>query len=428
MAGRNRIRVVVTGVGVVSPIGTGNDNFWDSLIHNRSGIDFLQSVPSDGLPSAFGAEVRDFNPANFLRDKKFVKVMTRAIQLGVASSNLAVKDSRVLPGTVDPWRFGVVYGCGRMTCHPSELAAAVEVCKSEGGVDISKWGQKALNEIAPLWLLRQLPNMPASHVSIDHNACGPNNTITCRDASALLALSEAARVIEADRADCMIVGACSSNIHPVDIAKFHSFEGLSRRSDDPARACRPFDFEREGAVVGEGAASFMVESYEHAVARGAEIYAEILGTGAGCDGFGVANEASGLGLVRAMEAALRQSGVRPDELGHINAQGKSTQPDDIVEARAYHRVLGDYVMNVPVTALKSYVGHFDAGAGAVELAGTLLSLKNGYVPATLNYEIPDPRCGLNVVRGEAARLKNRTAVTVNRTAMGQSAAAVLRAL
>lgn len=428
MAGRSRIRVVVTGVGVVSPIGIGNDNFWDSLIHSRSGIDFLQSVPSDGLPSAFGAEVRDFNPANFLRDKKFVKVMTRAIQLGVASSNLAVKDSGVVSGTVDPDRFGVVYGCGRMTCHPSELAAAVEVCRSEGGVDISKWGQKALKEIAPLWLLRQLPNMPASHVSIDHNARGPNNTITCRDASALLALSEAARVIEADRADCMIVGACSSNIHPVDIAKFHSFEGLSRRSDDPTRACRPFDFEREGAVVGEGAASFMVESYDHAVARGAEIYAEILGTGAGCDGNGAANEASGLGLVRAMEAALRQSGVRPDELGHINAQGKSTQPDDIVEARAYHRVLGDYVMNIPVTALKSYVGHFDAGAGAVELAGTLLSLKNGYVPATLNYEIPDPRCGLNIVRGEAARLRNRTAVTVNRTAMGQSAAAVLRAI
>jgi len=428
MAGRNRIRVVVTGVGVVSPIGIGKDNFWDSLVHNRSGIDFLHSLPADGLPSAFGAEVRDFNPGDYLREKKFLKVMSRAVQLGVSSSNLAVKDSGMMPGMVDPCRFGVVYGAGRMTCHPSELAAAVEACRSEGGVDINKWGQEALNEVAPLWLLRQMPNMPASHVSIDHNACGPNNTITSRDASALLALSEAVRVIEADRADCMIVGACSSNIHPVDIAKFHSFEGLSRRSDDPKRACRPFDFEREGAVVGEGAASFMVESYEHAVARGAEIYAEILGTGAGCDGQGAANQAAGLGLVRAMEAALRQSGVRPDELGHINAQGKSTQPDDIVEARAYHRVLGDYVMNIPVTALKSYVGHFDAGAGAVELAGTLLSIKNGYVPATLNYEIPDPRCGLNVVRGEAARVRNRTAVTVNRTAMGQSAAAVLRAI
>jgi 3-oxoacyl-[acyl-carrier-protein] synthase II len=226
----------------------------------------------------------------------------------------------------------------------------------------------------------------------------------------------------------MIVGACSSNIHPVDIAKFHRFEGLSRRNDDPSRACRPFDFERDGTVVGEGAASFVVESYEHAVRRGANIYAEVLGVGAGCDGKGQANESAGLGLVRAMQSAIDGAGISASELGHINAQGKSTQPDDIVEARAYHRVFGDLALKIPVTALKSYVGHFDAGAGAVELAGTLLSLKNGYIPATLNYEIPDPRCRLNVARGEATRLSNRTAITVNRTAMGQSAAAVLRAI
>ena len=428
MAGRTEIRVVVTGVGVVSPIGIGNDRFWDSLVSNRTGIDFLQSMPTDGLPSAFGAEVRDFDPIDFLRHKKFAKAMCRDIQLGVASSNLAVKDAGVVPGVVDPDRFGVVFGAGRMTCHPAELAAAVEACRSEGGFDLDKWGPEALGSIAPLWLLRQMPNMPASHVSIDHNACGPNNTITCRDASALLALSEAVRVIEAGRADAMIVGACSSNIHPVDIAKFHSFEGLSRRSDDPTRACRPFDFERDGTVVGEGAASFIVESYEHAVRRGADIYAEVLGTGSGCDGKGAANESAGVGLVRAMESAIGRAGIRPGELGHINAQGKSTQSDDIVESRAYHRVFGDVVMRIPVTAMKSYMGHFDAGAGAVELAGTLLSLKNGYIPATLNYEIPDPRCRLNVARGEATRMRTRTAITVNRTAMGQSAAAVLRAL
>jgi 3-oxoacyl-[acyl-carrier-protein] synthase II len=428
MAGRSGIRVVVTGVGVVSPIGIGNDRFWDSLVHNRTGIDFLQSVPTDGLPSAFGAEVRDFNPVEYLRDRKFVKVMCRDIQLGVASSSLAVRDARVHPGTIDPHRFGVVFGAGRMTCHPSELAEVVRACRTEKGFDPERWGTESLASIAPLWLLRQMPNMSASHVSIDHNACGPNNTITCRDASALLALAEAVRVIQAGRADAMIVGAGSSNIHPVDIAKFHSFEGLSRRSDDPSRACRPFDFERDGTVVGEGAASFVVESYEHAVRRGAQIYAEVLGTGSGCDGKGPANESGGVGLVRAMQSALTTSGIRADELGHINAQGKSTQSDDIVESRAYHRVFGDVVMRIPVTALKSYVGHFDAGAGAVELAGTLLSLKNGYVPATLNYEIPDPRCRLNVARGEASRMSTRTAITVNRTAMGQSAAAVLRAI
>ncbi|MCA9067162.1 MAG: beta-ketoacyl-[acyl-carrier-protein] synthase family protein, partial [Planctomycetaceae bacterium] len=185
-------------------------------------------------------------------------------------------------------------------------------------------------------------------------ACGPNNTITCRDASALLALSEAVGVIRSGRADVMIVGACSSNIHPVDIAKFHRFEGLSQRDDSPSRVCRPFDFERDGAVVGEGAATFVVERYEHAKRRGAEIYAEILGIGAGCDGKGYSNESGGLGLVRAIESSFRQAGIQPSDVGHINAHGKSTQPDDIVESRAYHRSLGDCILKVPVTAMKSF--------------------------------------------------------------------------
>ncbi len=428
MSGQKQPRVVVTGVGVVSPIGIGNERFWQSLYASRTGIDFLKSIPTAGLPSAIGAEVSDFVPEDHLSDRKFVKVMCRDIQLGVASSSLAVRDSGIQPGDIDPFRLGVVFGAGRMTCHPQELAAIAEACRTESGFDPAAWGREAVNNIAPLWLLRQLPNMPASHVSIDHNARGPNNTITCRDASALLALAEAVQVIQAGRADAMIVGSGSSNIHPVDMAKFHSFEGLSRRSDDPSRVCRPFDFERDGTVVGEGAASFIVESYEHAVRRGADIYAEVIGTGAGCDGRGEANESSAIGLVRAMQSAISQAGISPAELGHINAQGKSTQPDDIVESRAYHRVFGDLASRIPVTALKSYVGHFDAGAGAVELAGTLLSLRHGYVPATLNYEIPDPRCRLNVARGEAQKLSNRTAISVNRTFMGQSAAAVLRAI
>lgn len=429
MAGRDGIRAVVTGVGVVSPIGIGNDRFWDSLIDNRSGIDYLQSITADDLPSPFAAEVRDFNPAELLRDRKFIKVMSRDIQLGVASAHLAMSDTGLESGDIDPYRMGVVYGAGRMTTHPQELFAGVDASLDETErFSMTRWGEGGMGRVAPLWLLKQLPNMPACHISIDHDARGPNNTITSRDASALLALSEAVGAIQSGRVDAMIVGACSSNIHPVDIAKFHRFEGLSRRTDDPARACRPFDFERDGAVVGEGAATFVVESYEHARRRGAEIYAEILGIGAGCDGHGYANESSGMGLVRAIRKSVDQAGIRPEELGHINAQGKSTQPDDIVESRAYHRALGDCVLKVPVTAMKSFVGHFDAGAGAVELAGTLMSLKSGQVPATLNYEIPDPRCRLNVVKDGPQKLQTGTALTVNRTAMGQSAAAILRAV
>ena len=429
MAGRDGSRVVVTGIGVVSPIGVGIDRFWDSLKNNRSGIDYLRSFETDDLPSPFAAEVRDFSAGELLRDRKFLKVMSRDMQLGVGSATLAMQDSGLRDGDVDPYRLGVVYGAGRMTSHPSELVDAVEASRDDqASFSMTRWGEGGMGRIAPLWLLRQLPNMPACHISIDHNARGPNNTITCRDASALLALSEAVRAIESGRVDAMIVGACSSNIHPVDIAKFHRFEGLSRRNDDPSRACRPFDFERDGAVVGEGAATFVVESFEHAKRRGADIYAEILGVGAGSDGKGYPNASVGLGLVRAIQATLRRAGIRPEELGHINAQGKSTQPDDIVESRAYYRALGDCVLKVPVTAMKSFVGHFDAGAGAVELAGTLLSLKHGEVPATLNYEIPDPRCRLNVVQGGPQKLGTRTALTVNRAAMGQSAAAVLRAL
>ena len=428
MAGHDRARIVVTGLGVVSPVGIGKDAFWRSLKSNRSGIDFL-SIPHEGLPSAFGAEVSDFDPVTHLRDRKFLKVMSRDMQLGVASSRLAVADSGLKDGDIDPLRLGVDFGAGRMTTHPDELSDAVEACRDQpGDLNMTRWGEDGMGQIAPLWLLRQLPNMPACHVSIDHNAQGPNNTITSRDASALLALSEAVRVIEANRADAMIVGACSSNIHPVDIAKFHRFEGLSQRNDDPARACRPFDFERDGAVVGEGAATFVVERYEHAVRRGADIYAEVIGIGAGCDGRGSANESAGLGLVRAIESGLRRAGLRPDEIGHVNAQGKSTQTDDIVESRAYRRALGDSVSRIPVTAMKSFIGHFDAGAGAVELAGTLLALRHGEVPATLNYEVPDPRCPINVVQDGPLAIRNRTAISVNRTARGQSAAAVLRAI
>jgi len=416
-------------LGVVTPIGIGRETFWDNLAAGRCGIDYLRGFPTDNLPSKLAAEINDFDPLDFVTQKKFLKVMSRDIQLGVSAASIAMSDAGLHAGDVDPYRLGVEFGAGRIATAPDELAAAVAHCSGESTpFQFTRWGEDGIGSIAPLWLLRQLPNMPACHVSIEYNACGPNNTITSRDASALLALSEAVGVIQRGAADCMIVGACSSNIDPVDIAKLSLYEGLSRRDDDPHRACRPFDFERDGAIVGEGAATFIVEEYSHAVRRGADIYAEVLGVAGGCDGTGYSNGAGGTGLVRAIGSALAQSGLRPDELGHINAHGKSTQRDDLVEARAYHRALGDAAESIPVTAMKSYFGHFDAGSGAVELAGSLLALRHGEVPATLSYEIPDPRCRLNIVHGGPMRQNLRTALSVNRTAVGQSAAAVIRAL
>jgi 3-oxoacyl-[acyl-carrier-protein] synthase II len=428
-AGDKPIRTVVTGVGVVSPIGNGNDAFWDSLMQGRSGIGYLRAFPSDDLPTKLAAQIHDFDPDQFIRNHKMLKVMSRDIQLGVAAASLAMDDAELSQGWINPDRLGVSFGAGRISTTPQELADAAAVCTGENNeFDYSRWGSAAIDEISPLWLLRQLPNMPACHISIEFDARGPNNTITCRESSALLALAEAVGVIQRGAADCMIVGASSSNIDPVDIAKLSLFDGLSRRADEPHRACRPFDYDRDGTIVGEGAAAFVVERYSYAVRRRAKIYAEVLGVGSGCDGAALSEGAGGAGLVRSIRSAMRQAGIRPIDLGHINAHGKSTQRDDLVEARGLHYAFNSDVEKIPVTALKSYFGHFDAGSGAVELAGSLLALERGWLPMTLNYETPDPRCRLRVVQREPLRLRKHAALTVNRTAMGQSAAAVIRAV
>ncbi|QDT37369.1 beta-ketoacyl-[acyl-carrier-protein] synthase family protein [Stratiformator vulcanicus] len=424
-------RVVVSGIGVVSPIGIGVDAFWDSLAAGRSGIGYLSAFATEHLPTRLAAEVKDFDPLRLIPEKrKYLKVMSRDVQLGVAAATLAMEEAELVKGDVDPARLGVVFGAGRMSPDPSGLFRAVSACRANGSdeLDLSRFGSEGLAEIEPLWLISQLPNMAACHVSIDYDAQGPNNTITCREASALLALEESVHAIRRGRADVMIVGGCGSAIHPVDIAKLSLYDSLSRRSDDPAHACRPFDFERDGTIVGESAAAFVVEDYEHARARGADIFGEILGVGSGCDGKGFANGASGMGLVRAINSAIRQAQIGPKDLGHINAHGKSTQRDDLVEARAYHRALGDSADVLPLTALKSYFGHCDSGSGAVELAGSLLAMRHGALPRTLNYDTPDPRCRLNVVHDEPYRLRTSAALTANRTSSGQSVAAVVRAV
>ena len=218
---------------------------------------------------------------------------------------------------------------------------SAQLCAGES-FEVTRWGEDFMGQITPLWMLRQLPNMPACHISIEHNAQGPNNTITSQDSSALLALSEAMRWIKRGAVDCMVVGACTSNINPVDLSRKNLIDLLSR-DEDPKRACRPFDRDRNGTILGEGAAAFVVENYEHAVRRGADIYAEVIGLGAGCDGHTLSDttQQNDTGLVRAIESAMKQANLMPRELGHINAHGKSTKIDDQVEARAYHRLFGD---------------------------------------------------------------------------------------
>jgi 3-oxoacyl-[acyl-carrier-protein] synthase II len=423
----NLPRVVITGVGVISAVGIGNDAFWRNLIGGCSGIGFLRAFPNEHLPCRLAAEIDGFEPRRYLRQRKLLKIMSRDIQLGVSAAALAVEDARLVRGSIDPERLGVVYGAGSISSTPQELIDAAAFCARDDAFNFDLFGEDCLSQISPLWLLPQLPNMPACHVSIEHDARGPNNTITSREASALLALSEAVSTIQRGAADCMIVGACGSDVHPVDIARLSLIENHTR-GEDPTRACRPFDIHRDGCIPGEGAAAFLVENYDFASRRGAEIYAEVLAVAGGSDGWGYQNGTGGTGLVRAIQAVLRQAGIAPHEIGHINADGKATRRDDLVESRAYHRALGAAAETIPVTGLKSYFGTFDAGTGAVELAGSLLALRHGSVPRTLNCEHPDPECRLNVIHEEPLTPKNLTALSVNRTAIGQSAAAIVRAM
>lgn len=427
MADKKTPNIVITGVGVVSPVGIGNDRFWDNLVAGRSGIGPLQSLSGSGLPCKLAAEIKDFDPLQYVYEKKFLKVMSRDIQLGVSAASLAMKDAGFTSGQIDPDRLGVEFGAGHISFTPDELAeAARDFADPSQREGYTRWGEDTLGKIAPLWMLRQLPNMPACHVAIEHDARGPNNTITSADSSMVLALQEAMRCIQRGHADVMIVGACSSNIHPVDIARISLYDNLSTQSD-PQTGCRPFDRDRDGTIVGEGSGVFVIESYEHAVARGADIYCEVLAVGSGCDGRGYENGSGGRGLTNAMNAAMSRAGISLNDVGHINAHGKSTRRDDYVEARAYHNTFGQDAEKIPVTALKSYFGNFEAGSGAVELAGSVLALRHGILPATLNYKNPDPNCRLNVVR-EPQPLKAPVAISVNRTTMGQSAAAILRAV
>jgi 3-oxoacyl-[acyl-carrier-protein] synthase II len=417
-------RAVLTGVGVVSPIGLDLASFWDSLSQGRSGIKAIQSFDTAGLPVHFGGEVVGFDPNAYIpkKERRSLKVMARTIQLAVAAAQLAVTDSGIDKGKLDPLRFGVEFGAGLIASELPELGPAARLSANcqPGVVDLGKWGGEGMEVMPPLWMLKYLPNMLACHVSILHNAQGPNNSITQTEVSSLLALGEAYRIIGRNQADVFLVGGADSKINPLSLVRQSLFEPLSRRNDCPQAASRPFDGLRDGLVLGEGSAVFLLEELEHARARGARIYAELVGFGASFD-----RDRSGPGLARAIRAALAEARLEPEAIDHINAQGFSTVAEDAWEARGIHEVFGRCAEPVPVFAAKSYFGNLGAGGGTTELAASLLALGHGQLPATLNYEHPDPACPV-AVAAESRPVRHKHFLKISFTEMGQCAAVVCR--
>lgn len=424
-------QVVITGIGVVSPIGIGLDDFWNSLRTATSGVraapNFLAAPPKGRI----AGEVLEFNPLHYTttrEQKKAVRVMCREIQFGFAAATMALANAGIKEGDVNPERLGVEFGANLMLSPPEDLSEANAACHNPetGEFTYARWGDAGLSAMFPLWLLKYLPNMPACHIGIAADARGPNNSITLDEASANLVIGEALRVIARGHADVMITGSTGTRIHTLKSTHAVLWDKLQIADDDnPAHACRPFDRTRTGQVIGEGAAVLILENIDHAKARGAKVFGRILGAGSSCVCSNTKRGDTRRSLVLAMQAALKDARLTPGDIGHINAHGLGSIESDLYEAQAIHDVFGKYGSKVPVTAFKSFVGNSAAGCGSVEIAASVVGLMHGVIPPTLNYRNPDPECNLNVVAGDPLPTNNHIFLKLNVTRMGQASAVIV---
>jgi 3-oxoacyl-[acyl-carrier-protein] synthase II len=428
-------RVVIAGIGLISPLGNTPESLWDALSSGRSGVAPLQAFPSKYLPTKFAAEARDFSgsiddfgPLESEKKKsirKGLKLMCRESQMGVAAAQRALSDSGLgETGALDPDRTGVVFGTDYMLTMPEDFASGIQRCLGEDGIfDFTRWAADGMPQVTPLWLLKYLPNMPASHVAIYNDLRGPNNSLTLREAASNAAVGEAFRTIVRGSADVMVAGATGTRVHPMKTVHAITQEEVAGNGVDPTRASRPFDLNRSGMVLGEGAGAVILEELEHARARGARIYAEVLGaaSGSAINRQGVADRK--LVLTNVMAAAIKDSGLKPQDIGHVHAHGLSTHSCDEEEAAAVQAVFGGSSAQPPITAAKSYFGNLGAASGLVELIASVLALDNGKLFKVLNLETPDPRCELSLA-GEGS-VAGRSCLNVNVTPQGQASAVVI---
>ena len=411
--------VVITGVGPVAPIGIGRDPFWQALCAGESGIRPIEVFNGEPSPFPYGGEVVDFEGKKYVKPRKSIKVMSREIQLGFASAGLAISDANLDTESLDRDRLGVVLGGDMMFGDLDEYKLAVKNCIVDGKFSYDMWGDQMMSDMYPLWMLKYLPNMAACHIGISVDARGPNNSIVQDETSSLSAMIEAATIIQRGHADVMISGGMGTLVNLTRMV--YRGKGEISANLSSLNACRPFDAKRDGMLMGEGAGSLILESREHAEARGANI----LATMAGWYNCFIGNPDGTCDLTKAVSTSitesLRAADIGADQLSHLNANGLSDIQCDALEAKGIQQAAGD----VPVLALKSRFGNLCTGTGAVEAIGTILSLQHQQIPATLNYEEPDPECPVNVVT-ELTESSQSYALTINQTRYGNAVAIVLR--
>jgi 3-oxoacyl-[acyl-carrier-protein] synthase II len=413
--------VVVTGLGVVCPLGVGTEAYWAALEAGHSGIDWIPEVRGENLPFRYSGRIKDFDPKQFVQPRKTIKVMCQEIQTAYAAAGMAMQQAGLAKGDIEPERLGVVLGSEMLFGDIEELREVYRHCASDGQFLAERWGDFAFKDLFPLWMLKYLPNMAACHISIAHDARGPNNSIVVGGVSSLLAISEAAAVIERGHADAMLAGG-SGSLASFSCLPFRGWSHLSKWQGEPAAASRPFDIERSGIVPGEGAGVLLLEAREHAERRGANILARIAGCASRFEAPATTwSRRSGRAIAQSIRAALAAAKLQPAEIGHVNAHGESSREQDRLEAEAIRKTLGD----VPVTALKSYFGDLAAGSGAVELIGSILALVHGHVPPTRNVAVADPACPIHLICGEWQTVDQPAAMALNQSNTGQAAAVVI---
>jgi 3-oxoacyl-[acyl-carrier-protein] synthase II len=383
-------RVVITGLGVISAIGSGKEAFWESLRAGRCGIRQVDKFDPSPYPTQFAAQLNGFDFTQYI-DAKWSRRMDLTSQMAVAASKMAVKDAHLDLDKENRERVGVVVGTA-MAGHAFILEQA-DVYRSKGPMKIN-----------PFTALTVFPDAPASFISIDLGLYGPSFSLATACSSALDAVGYAFNAIRKKELDVILMGGAEATVFPQAFSAFCMLRAMSQRNDDPERACRPFDKERDGFVLGEGAGMLVIEDLEHAKRRDAHIYAEIAGFGMTCDAYHMtAPEPSGRQASRAIQIALQDAGIKPTDIDYVNAHGTSTPLNDKTETLVLKQVFGPHAYQVPVSATKSMIGHLIGAAGAVELIATALTLEHQVIPPTINYEIPDSECDLDYVPNVARK-------------------------
>ena len=386
-------RVVVTGLGVVSPLGSDLGKFWDRLVRGESGIRKLTYFDTTEYTSKIGGEVIEFNAAEFIPAKE-VRRMDQFTQYGVASAKLAVKDSGIDLNKLDLDRCGVLFASG---------IGGLQILRDQMLVLTTKGPSR----FSPFMIPQMITNIAAGIIAIDHQFRGPNFCITSACASATHSIGEGLRIIQHGEADVMIVGGSEGTLSELGVGGFCALRALSTRNDDPAKASRPFDRDRDGFVIAEGGAALIIEEYEHARKRGAQIYCELAGYGRTCDAYHItAPDDLGRGAARGMKLAAQDAGLSPDQIDYINAHGTSTELNDKCETMAIKAALGEQnARRLCISSNKSMIGHTLGAAGAIESVATALTIKHGVIPPTINQENPDPNCDLDYVPNQAREKK-----------------------